>query len=199
MTSREIIQAIRKKILEHNVGIFTDSDIIRVLNNILLEISSNLNLQSRIKKTTLTFTDGKADLPADYLSFYYATDGAKEFSLRPIENFLEGDENYCLTILENKILVKPDTTTSLDLYYYRKPTEITSEKLNEEPDIDPLFHEVLILGAVYRCFEDMQENELANVYQQKYILLKDERTKLLRKREESGQEGKSLFEYTKLI
>jgi len=183
MTKQKIIQDVRKRLLELSSGIFTDEDLISWADNAQTEISQEFLSQDRIKSITLTFTDGKTDLPSDFLSFYYAENNFKWVNL---ENFEEDVFSKMLARKENKILVKPNNTSSLVFWYFKKPKSFDLLLDSEEPELPSLLHEGIVLGTILRALEMAQEFELSNLYATKYRVFFETAKKTISHLEERG-------------
>jgi|GEM_PF-3837892 len=165
MTKQKIIQDVRKRLLELSSGVFTDEDLILWADNAQTEISQEFLSQDRIKSAVLTFTDGEADLPSDFLSFYHAENG---FVWVNLEDFKRDVFSNMLARKENKVLIKPANTSSVVLWYFKKPKSFGLLSDTEEPELPSLLHEGIVLGTVSRAYEMMQEFEISNLYLQKY-------------------------------
>lgn len=194
MTTISIISDIRKRLLELTSGVLEDEQIINWANQTLTKISQEILTQDRIKKITLTFISGIATLPIDFLSFYFC----KDYNWLTIEDFENNATSNMLVRVENTIKVKPDTITSLDFYYYRKPLDLSISTPTIEPELPSLLHEAIVLGTIIRALEALQEFELSNLYLQKYTVFITETKQTVSQLEEKYK-GKEFFTYTKLI
>ena len=194
MTTQQIIIDTRKRLLEVGIGIFTDDELIGWANLVLTKLSGEILEQTRIKKTTLSFTSGIAVLPTDFLSFYFA----KDYDWTTIEDFENEITDKMLCRIGSEIYVKPTNTTSLGFYYYKKPLILNILTPTVEPEVDQLLHEAIVLGTMVRAFEAMQEIELSNAYSVKYALLVNEEKQVVSILEERYK-GKPLFNYQQLI
>jgi hypothetical protein len=194
MTTQSIITDIRKRLLELSTGVFSDSDLITWMNLTQTKLSNEILDQNRIKKTTLAFTSGIASLPSDFISFYFA----KDYEWVTIEDFENDTFENMLCRQESNIYIKPTNIISLNIYYYRKPLDLSILTPTVEPELPTVLHEAIILGAMIRAFEAMQEIELSNAYMNKYQLLVNEAKQAISILEERFK-GKPLFNYTKLI
>lgn len=195
MTTQQIITDSRKRLLELGAGVFIDDEIINWANLVLIKLSSEILDQARIVKTTLSFTNGIATLPTNYMSFYFA----KDYDWVTIEDFENDIATNMICRKEGNIYIKPTTVTSLNIYYYKKPTELSLTALSAEPEIPAVAHECLVLGIMIRAFEAMQEQELATLYLNKYTALVNEAKQTISILEERNFKGKPFLSYQKLI
>ncbi len=197
MTTIEILQDVRKRILELTNEVLDNSQLLVWLNQAQLEVAGEILTRDRIKKITLNFVNGEADLPSDFQAFYYSSDDyGNEYHLVPIENFIERGEDRMLTIENNKLKVFPLNTSTLSFWYYKKPNKLSS---SSNPELPEYTHEVLVLGTCYRALEALQEFDLSNLYLTKYQAGIRRAKMLCLNNEEKGQESKPLFEHVKLI
>lgn len=195
MTTIQIISDTRKRLLELSSGVIEDDQIIGWMNLNLTKISQEILTQDRIKKTTFTFTSGETTLPTNFLSFYFA----KDYNWYSIEDFENDVATNMLCRIENTIKIKPTTITSLDVYYYRKPIDLSLLTPSVEPELPTLLHEAIVLGTVSRALEALQEFELSNLYLQKYTTFVTEARITVSNIEEKGFKSKQFFSYQKLI
>lgn len=63
----------------------------------------------------------------------------------------------------------PETSVSFRCYYYRQPTQITAANLAQEVDLSPEWHEMLVLGAIWRGHERLMEPERATEAKRQYV------------------------------
>lgn len=192
MTTNEIIATVRRKILETNSDIVTDAVILQYANEEYREVRKKLKMSSGIVDETIICSNGVCTLPATYGAMYsFATDASgNNYSEVSIADFEVGGYDYAFTIKEGSMIVNKTDITSIVIRYYTKAATLTA-LIN--PDIDEMFHEPIMYGAVSRSFEDLQDEELAVFYRTKADNEFDRKDKIQSSYEESNQKGGSMF------
>ena len=112
------------------------------------------------------------------------------------QDFIRQPLAQAITIEGNSVKVFPDSTPYVFIKYYPSYNALTT---SQNPQIDSYYHECLVYGLMARAYEDLQDQELAKYYDDKYEALILKKTGIQSKFEESNQNGGSLFNFTKLI
>jgi hypothetical protein len=107
----------------------------------------------------------------------------------------EPDENG-LTIEGGELKVNPSSTTSIMIKYYPSYDALTSV---QNPEIHSYLHEMIIYGAMYRIYEDLQDETLSKYYRDLYEKDLTNKLNTLSGYEETNQRGNEMFTYVKLI
>jgi hypothetical protein len=153
---------------------------------------------SDVTSDTLTLTAGAVTLPNTFGTMYGdATDSSGNFYPEvPIEDFHREQLERMVTIEAGKLKCYPTDITSLDVRYWPKPASLTSV---QNPTIDEYFHEVIVYGLLWRAHEDLQDEELATFYKQKFNNELAEKVAAQSNYEETNQRGAVMFNEQTLI
>jgi len=101
-----------------------------------------------------------------------------------------------ITVEGDNIKVYPVATSTLDIKYYPVFATLTA---GSNPSINEYFHEAIVYGILARAFEDLQDQELASLYDSKYEVMITKKTSIQSNYEEGNQRGGVMFNYVKLI
>ena len=199
MTTDEIISTARRKVLETTDEIISDSAALQYANQAYIEVYKRVFTTNQVASATVVCSNGTCSLPADYGRMYtraYDQDG-REFTEISIADYHDdGRDGYFYTIEDGSLLVSETDVTALTVRYYAKPDTLTT---GSTPTIDEYFHEVIMYGTVWRMHEDLQDEELASYYQNKF---EDELARRLGNQsnyEEANQRGGQMFAEQRLI
>lgn len=199
MTTDQIIATARKKVLETTDEIISDDSALLYANQAYIEVYKRVFTTNQVASATVVCSNGSCSLPADYGRMYtraYDQDG-REFTEISIADYHDDQrQGYFYTIENGSLLVSENDVTSLTVRYYAKPDTLVS---GNTPSIDEYFHEVIMYGTVWRMHEDLQDEELATYYQNKF---EDELNRRLGNQsnyEESNQKGGQMFQEQRLI
>ena len=197
LTTNQITSLAKAKILETTTEVISDSTILIYANLTQEDLAKRAFPNSAIKTATVTFTNGVGTLPTDFGTLY--GDAYKNdlfYPELPIEDFNKKTLPYSVTVEGDTIKVYPESTGELDIKYYPSNPTLTSAV---NPTIHSYLHELIVYGILYRAFEDLQDEELATFYRDKYekeLLLK---TGALSNFEEGNQKGGQMFTNHSLI
>lgn len=199
MTTNEIIAAARRKVLETTTEIVSADSAFQYANQAYIEVYKQVVTANKVTSETVACTAGVCTLPTTYGRMYTKAidQNGREFVEVSIADFLDEDSigNY-YTIENGTIKVSEDDVTTLTVRFYAKP-ETLSDTVN--PTIDEYFHEPLIYGVVWRMHEDLQDEELATYYQNKFGDELKRRMTNQSNYEESNQRGGQMFADQRLI
>jgi hypothetical protein len=199
MTTNEITAAARRKVLETTDEIVSNETVLLYANQSYIEVYKRVFTSNEIKSATVACTNGVCTLPANYGRMYTkATDEeGKEYEEVSIADFHQFDDlRPVYTIQNDQILVKNEDAASLVVRYYEQPERLA---VNVDPSIDEYFHEVIVYGTVWRIHEDLQDEELATYYQEKFESELSRRIGNQSQYEESNQRGGEMFVPQSLI
>jgi hypothetical protein len=199
MTTNEITAAARRKVLETTDDIVSSDTVILYANQSYIEVYKRVFTSNEIKSATVACTNGVCTLPANYGRMYTkATDDeGKEYEEVSIADFHQFDDLRPVYTIENEqIKLKNEDATSLVVRYYEQPERLSSVV---DPSIDEYFHEVIVYGTVWRIHEDLQDEELATYYQEKFETELSRRISNQSQYEESNQRGGEMFVPQQLI
>jgi len=165
MTVEELLNYVRYQINDTDKVEYTDAELIGYVNDGLRFISNELiRLSSPIllKYTTLSLTDGVADLPSDFVR----EEGVLDSQGNPLESYppIKPVDQYGYKIIGNKLY---SNNESVDLFYYA-PYSTVSALTDTIPVPDymvQLLKEIVIFLALNRNeFSLNVEQELLKVF-----------------------------------
>lgn len=198
MTSIEIADSIRRKILETGGEIITDATLYSYMNLAYQDVYKRIYPNSDITTATVTFTSGVGTLPNDFGTLYgegYDT-SKNSFNEVSIADFKREEFDRAMTVENGTLKVYPTTTPSLSIKYYIKPPTLTSAV---NPTIDDFFHEAIVYGATYRCHEDLQDETLGQFYRGLFKQEMMDRLEAQSTYEETNQRGGAFFTEQRLV
>jgi len=199
MTTNEIIATARRKVLETTDEIVSAEAALLYANQAYIEVYKQVVTGNTVTSQTVVCTAGVCTLPATYGRMYtMATDqNGREFTEVSIADFHDDSiDGYFYTIENGSLLVNSDDVSSLTVRFYAKPAPL-SDLVN--PTIDEYFHEVIVYGVVWRLHEDLQDEELATYYQNKFTDELKRRMSNQSNYEETNQRGGQMFTDQRLI
>ena len=200
MTTQQIIDLSRLKLLETGSDLITDTTILLYANLAYKDIIKKAFPNNSISEGTVTFTSGVGSLPANFGTLYtdaYDTQG-NIFPEVSISDFIRrlGNSENAVCIEGGNIKVSPADTASLTIKYY--PTYETLA-ISVNPTIDEYLHEPIIYGVLYRAFEDLQDPELSKYYKNEYKSMLEDALSSLSNYEEDAQRGGTMFNGIQII
>lgn len=198
MTSLEIANAVRRKVLETSTEIISDTTLYLYMNLAQLDVYKRIYPNSAITTATVTCVAGVCTLPTDFGTLYgeaYDTSN-NSYEEVSIADFKRAEFDRAVTIESGTLKVSPTTVASLSIKYYPKPATITSVV---NPSIDEFFHEPIIYGTIYRIQEDLQDETLTQFYQARFKQEMQDRLEAQSTYEETNQRGGSFFTEQSLI
>jgi hypothetical protein len=198
LTTTQILQLARIKLLESTSEIISDETILIYANQANMDLTKRIFTNDKILSSTVNFTNGGGALPATFGTLYgSAQDSAGNvFEEVSIEDFDNKTLDRMITIEGGAFKIYPTTTASVAIKYYPTFQTLTS---GSTPTLNEYFHECIIYGILERAFEDLQDQELSSYYKTKY------ETEIMKKMsnqsnyEEGNQRGGQMFSYTRLI
>lgn len=198
MLTTEIMASVRRKILEESTDIVTDAVLLSYINLAYMDVYKSIYPNSAITTATVTCTAGVCTLPADFGTLYgeaYDTSN-NAYEEVAIADFKRGEYDRAITVESGTLKVSPTTVPTLSIKYYPKPATLTT---SVNPTIDDFFHETIVLGATYRCHDDLQDETLSELYKNRFKLELKEKLETLSTYEETNQRGGSFFTEQQLI
>lgn len=200
LTTSQIIALSRAKLLEQTDEIISDDTLLIYANLANQDVSKRVFTNDKILSSTITFTNGTGTLPALFGTLYGSAQdsGGSVFEEVSIEDFDNKTLAQMVTVEGGNIKAYPTTTGSLAIKYYPKFDTLTITP-STTPNVNEYFHELIVYGILQRAFEDLQDEELATIYANKYEkeLLKKISTQS--NYEEGNQRGGQMFNYVPLI
>lgn len=198
MTTNQILQIARKRILELTTDVIDDATILLYANLTYKDIQKKIFPNDQILTTTVTFTAGVGTLPTNFGTLYGdAIQGtANYFPEVNIEDFSKQTLTQAVTIEGATLKVYPITTASVVIKYYPSFPEISTAV---NPTINEYFHELIVDGIVYRTHFDLQDESLGTFYRQKYDTDLREKMATLSNYEEGNQKAGTMFNGLNLI
>lgn len=200
LTTSQIIALSRAKLLEQTDEIISDDTLLIYANLANQDVSKRVFTNDKILSSTITFTNGTGTLPALFGTLYGSAQdsGGSIFEEVSIEDFDNKTLAQMVTVEGGNIKAYPTTTGSLSIKYYPKFDALTITPTTT-PNVNEYFHELIVYGILQRAFEDLQDEELATIYANKYEkeLLKKISTQS--NYEENNVRGGQMFNYVPLI
>lgn len=200
MTTQQIIDLARLKLLESEDGIITDDTILIYANLTYRDIIKKAFPNNSISQATVSFSNGVGSLPADFGTLYTdAYDTQRNiFPEVSISDFIRKQANSenAICVEGGEFKVSPVDTSSLIIKYY--PTYETLA-VGTDPTIDEYLHEPIVYGVLYRAFEDLQDPELSKYYKNEYKAMLDDYISSLSNYEEDAQRGGVMFNGISII
>jgi len=198
MTTSQILSLVRAKILESSSEIITDTTLLIYANLVKEDIVKRAFPNSQIKSATITFTSGVGTLPTDFGTLY--GDAFKElgnyYPELSIDDFQKQTTGQAVTIEAGTIKVYPTDVASLTIKYYPTYPDIS---LSVDPTMDAYFHEPIVPGVIAKVQEDLQDEELANLYSVKYENMLNQKIANQSNYEEGNQRSGQMFSEQDLL
>lgn len=201
MTSQQIAQAIRSKLLEQTSDLVTDDNLFLNMNLAYTDIKLKTFTNDQIKSATIALTSGIGTLPADFGTLYgygyVSTTDKTPFEEVSIADFARAsNESRIMTVENGTLKVQPDTTAQIIIKYYPSYDEITT---TQDPEINSYLHELIIYGAMYRIHEDLQNEAMRQYYKGVYLQELNEKASALANYETDNTDGGVMFNYMRII
>lgn len=198
MTTNQILQSVRNKVLETTTEVLTDSTLLLYVNLIYQDVYKRIFPNDHILSATVTFTNGVGTLPSGFGTLYGdALEGENNyFQELSIDDFNKQTAGQGVTIEGGQMKVYPTTTTSLAIKYYPVFPELST---SVNPTINSYFHYPIVLGAVSMVHEDLQDEQLSKYYYDKYEAELNRRMSVQSNYEEDNQRGGQMFTPQNLI
>jgi len=198
MTTSDIINSVRRKILESGTEIISETTLLLYINLAYQDVWKQLFPNASIENSTITCVSGVCTLPATFGTLYgSAYDSSGNFYEEvSIADFDRQQFERAITIEGGELKVYPDTVTSLDIKFFPQPEELTA-LIN--PTIDSYFHEPIVYGAIYRAHEDLQDETLTEFYQARFKQEMKDRLAVQSGYEEKNKTGGVMFTDQRLI
>ena len=194
MTTSEILQIVRLKLLEAGQELVSDTTLLIYANLSYKDIIKKAKINSSITPATISFTGGVGTLPATFGALYgYPEDSnGNIFPNLSIADFERQNESgvQAVTIEGGEIKVSPDTTSSLSIKFY--PTYPTLTSL-VDPSIDEYLHEPIVYGVLARAFEDLQDFEMAQLNMNKFNNMLKDKLDTIQDYDSQSQQGGQMF------
>jgi hypothetical protein len=199
MTTNQITSMARLKILETTSEVISDETILLYANLAQQDIYKKAFPNDQILSATISFSGGVGALPTRFGTLYGSpsdSSGNNFFPELSIEDFAKQTLPQSVTIEGGTIKVYPISTGSLTVKYYPTFADISS---SVNPTINSYFHELIVYGIIFRCYEDLQDESLAAFYRAKYDKDLEEKMAIQSNYEEGNQRSSQLFGAQTLI
>lgn len=198
MTTNQILQTVRAKVLETTTEVLTDATLLLYVNLTYQDVYKRIFPNDQILSATVTFTNGVGSLPATFGTLYGdALEGTNNFFPElSIEDFNKQTTAQGVTIEGGQMKVFPTTTSSLTIKYYPTFPDLTT---SVNPTINSYFHYPIVLGATSMVHEDLQDEQLSKYYYDKYEAELTRRMSVQSNYEEDNQRGGQFFVQQDLI
>ncbi len=202
MTTNEITQAARRKVLETTDEIVSNDTVLLYANQAYIEVYKRVFTSNDVQSATVSCTNGVCTLPTRYGRMYTRAvdENGDEYEEVSIADYHKDDvgasAQYEYTVENNQLLVSNEDITQLTVKYYEQPETLTD---TTNPSVDSYFHECIVYGTVWRIHEDLQDEELSTYYQEKFETELQRRLSNQSSYEEANQRGGEMFSYQRLI
>lgn len=192
LTTSQIINLARKKMLENGTEIMPDLDLLIYANFAYEDLIKRTRINKHIKSATITLTNGEGTLPTDYGTLagdpqFSKYDVYPEISINDFDRGLDGS-----TIEDGKIKVSNTALANIKIKYYPKWDALSLDPA-VNPQLDSYFHELLIFGTLSRAYEDLQDEQMAKLYDDKFTAKLKEKMEVNSQYEEDNKSGGVLF------
>lgn len=151
MTLGEIIDEISEKV---KITI-SETSIIRKINNIQQDIFRKYYRVPTVTKADLQSGFAIYDLPCSISSIIEVVVNGVEYDYQSL--YGEGNTNFFYGI-NNKIGIFPTPKTNVSngllIFHYSVPTKLTTDDIDNYPDLDSDFHMLLVYGVISDIAED---------------------------------------------
>lgn len=193
MTTQEIANSVRRKALETSSDILTDAVLIEYINLAYLDVYKRIYPNSDIASSTITCVAGVCTLPATFGTLYGepVDTSSNRYQEVSIASFVQNEVDRAVTVEGGTLKVSPTSITSLDIKYYPKPVSLAL--VSSDPTIDDFFHEPIVFGALARVHEDLQDENMAQYYRERFNIDLRERIETQSLYEETNQRGNTMF------
>lgn len=200
LTTNQITAAIRRKILEETSDLVADDTVLLNANLAYDDLKYRTFTSDQLLKATVTFVDGEATLPSNFGTLYGAgfkseTD-REPFNEKSIADLDRDLYSPGVSVIGTKIYVKPVTTASLIIRYWPSYAALSGA---QNPEIKDYFHELIIYGAMWRIYEDLQNEALSEYFRTKYEEEFKKKNDAMSNYLEDNQGGNEFFTYQRLI
>jgi hypothetical protein len=198
MTSQNIANSVRRKILETGTEVISDATLYEYINLAYQDVYKRIYPNSAITTATVSCVAGVCTLPTDFGTLYgeaYDTSN-NSYEEVSIADFKRGEFDRAITVENATLKVSSVTVASLSIKYYPKPVALTSIV---DPTIDDFFQEAIVYGATYRCHEDLQDETLSQFYRALFKQELQDRLEAQSVYEETNQRGGAFFAEQRLI
>lgn len=198
LTTNQILSLARAKLLEQTEKIITDATLLIYANLTYQDLIKRTFTSNKILSSTVAFTLGEGALPATFGTMYGSAQDAygNIFEEVSIEDFDNKVLERMITVEGGEFKVYPVETASLNIKYYPKWADLS---LSQNPEIDEYFQELIVYGILARAFEDLQDEQLAINYSNKYETEFQKKSSAQSNYEEGNQRGGQMFTYQRLI
>ena len=198
MTTNQIIQAVRNKVLEATTEVLSDSSLLLYINLVYQDVYKRIFPASQVLSATINFTNGVGTLPTNFGTLYGdAVEGTSNyFPELSIDDFNKQTLSQAVTIEGGTMKVYPTTIGSLSIKYYPSFPELSTAV---NPTIDSYFHLPIVYGATSMEFEDLRDEELSKYYNDKYEVELQKRIEVQSNYEEGNQRAGQMFTEQNLI
>lgn len=169
LTSSQISGAIRRKILEQTSDLVTDDVLFLNMNLAYDDLKMRSFTNDQIQSATIVLTNGVGTLPANFGTLYgpgyKSTTDRTPFEEKSIADFDRDLEGNGITIEGGFIKVHPTSESQIIIKYYPSYDALTSI---QNPELNGYLHELIIYGAMYRIYEDLQNHTLGQYFKNYY-------------------------------
>lgn len=198
MTTNEITDTARAKVLEDTTDIITDATVLLYANLSYQDVWKAAFAAGDIITADISCSAGVCTLPTRYGRMYAkgVDQDGNEYEEVSIANYHQSGRNFIYTIDEGDLLISSTDVTTLTVRYFEEPETLTA---SVNPSIDTYFHESIMYGTVWRLHEDLQDEELSIYYKKVFADDLRERMSKQSSYEETNQKGGEMFTYQKLI
>ena len=198
MTTNEIIKLARRKLLEVTTDVIPSDIMLIFANEAYKDVYKSVFPMADVTTATVAMTAGVGTLPTTFGTMYGdAVDSSGNFYPEvPIEDFHREQIERMVTVEGGELKVYPTDVASLTIHMWPKPVALTT---TQDPTIDDFFHELIVYGILWRAHEDLQDEELATFYRQKFNNELQAKQATQSVYEETNQRGAVMFNYQRLV
>lgn len=198
MTTNEIIKLARRKLLEVTTDVLPTDIMLIFANESYKDVYKRIYPMTDVTTATITMTSGVGTLPTTFGTMYGdARDSSDNtYPEVTIEDFHREQMERMVTVEGGELKVYPLDVSSLVIHMWPKPVALST---TQDPTIDDFFHELIVYGILWRAHEDLQDEELATFYRQKFNNELADKSSAQSVYEETNQRGAVMFTYQNLL
>lgn len=198
ITTTQILNLARKKMLEEGTEIISEENALIYANFTYQDLIKRTFPNSAIKSATISFTNGVGTLPSDFGTLYgdAYVNSQNIFPEYSIADFARQQFGNGITIENATMKVYPTSTPLVYIKYYPTWADLS---LVQNPQTNDYFSECIIYGILARAYEDLQDEQLAKYYDDKYEAKLAQKKSVISEYEEDNQRGGQMFNYIPLV
>jgi hypothetical protein len=197
MTTQQILDTARAKLLETGSDILTDTQLLIYANLAYDDLKITTFTNDQIETALISFSNGQGTLPANFGTLYGSPvdSSNNRYPELSINDFVTKTLERAVTI-EDGVIKQYPYDTPLTIKYYPSYDPIS---LSQNPEINSYLHELIVYGTIFRAYEDLQDPEWSKYYEDKYNIMVLKKSGNLSHYEEENQNDGAMFNPIRFI